>query len=66
MYLLAPAGGVVLTLGVAFKFLTPGLAKIIFPVRRHMTLTVLVRRKTKIKVLSFKSVHTIEKIKISV
>ena len=36
MYILAPAGEVVLTTGVTFKFLTQGLAKIIFPVRRRM------------------------------
>ena len=53
---LAPVGEVVLTPGVAFKFLTSGLAKIIFPVRRRITYTVLVCHKTQSKTNNAKKV----------
>jgi hypothetical protein len=52
MYLFAPAGEVVLTLGVAFNFVIPE----VFPVRHHMTCIMLGCRKTK-HMLSVNTIH---------
>ena len=52
-YLLTPAGEVVLTLVVAFKFLTS------VPVRRRITYTVLVHRKTQTKKKKKKKKETV-------